>query len=167
MRADEPRRRSHRLMKPLLLARYTATSCIGHGSEATFEAVKHQQCGLAPCQFETVRLDTSIGEVPRVEDERLPRSLQNFDCRNNRLAQAGLRQDGFHEAVWESVARWGRRRIGVFLGTSTSGILQTELAYRHRDPATGELPESFHYAETQNSFAVAEFVRRALHLEGP
>ena len=37
------------------------------------------------------------------------------------------------------------RRVGVFLGTSTSGILQTELAYRRRD-ADGALPAGLHYA---------------------
>jgi 3-oxoacyl-[acyl-carrier-protein] synthase-1 len=55
----------------------------------------------------------------------------------------------------------------VFLGTSTSGILQTELAYRRRDPHTGALPADFHYAATQNSFSAALFVREILELQGP
>ena len=67
----------------------------------------------------------------------LPEHLQKFDCRNNRLAELALRTDGFAEAVQSAAARWGALRVGVFLGTSTSGILQTELAYRDRDPNTG------------------------------
>ena len=55
----------------------------------------------------------------------------------------------------------------MFLGTSTSGILQTELAYRHLDPQTGALPPDFHYAETQNSYSLAGFVSRYLGLSGP
>jgi 3-oxoacyl-[acyl-carrier-protein] synthase-1 len=55
----------------------------------------------------------------------------------------------------------------VFLGTSTSGILETELAYRRRDPVTGQLPSDFHYATTQNAFSVAHFVQNYLRLEGP
>ena len=35
------------------------------------------------------------------------------------------------------------------------------------DPATGELPADFEYRTTQNSFSVADFVRRTLRLEGP
>jgi len=120
-----------------------------------------------PCAFETVDLETQVGEVPGVDATALPHALQAFDCRNNRLAQLGLAQDGFSEAVAECAERWGRRRIGVFLGTSTAGMLQTELAYRDRDPATGALPAGFNYAATQNSFSVADFVRRALHLQGP
>ncbi|EWS53883.1 3-oxoacyl-[acyl-carrier-protein] synthase 2 [Methylibium sp. T29] len=64
-------------------------------------------------------------------------------------------------------ARFGPRRIGVFLGTSTSGILQTELAYRRRDPATGALPADFRYAQTHNTYSVVDFTRRVLELEGP
>ena len=53
------------------------------------------------------------------------------------------------------------------MGTSTSGILETELAYRRRDPRSGALPPDFRYAETQNTFSLADFVRRYLALEGP
>jgi 3-oxoacyl-[acyl-carrier-protein] synthase-1 len=53
------------------------------------------------------------------------------------------------------------------MGTSTSGILQTEQAYRRRDPQTGALPADFHYAEAQNSFSLADFVQRYLGLKGP
>jgi 3-oxoacyl-[acyl-carrier-protein] synthase-1 len=154
-------------MTELLLKEYTATSCVGRGRLATVNALLAQRGGLAPCTFERAEIDTWTGEVGGVDDERLPDSLRRFDCRNNRLAQLALRQDGFADAVAQAVGRWGRRRIGVFLGTSTSGILQTELAYRHRDPTTGTLPPDFDYAGSQNSFSVADFVRQALDLDGP
>ena len=48
------------------------------------------------------------------------------------------------------------------MGTSTSGILQTELAYRERDPATGALPAAFNYATTHNPYALAELLREHL-----
>ena len=53
------------------------------------------------------------------------------------------------------------------MGTSTAGILQTELAYRNRDLVTGALPASFEYSTTHNSFSIADYVRRRLRLEGP
>jgi 3-oxoacyl-[acyl-carrier-protein] synthase-1 len=154
-------------MTPLLLAHFTAASCLGHGTQATFDALRGQRGGLAPCKFETVDIDTYTGEVSGVDDVSVPQALREFDCRNNRLAQLGLQKDGFTEAVARCVGRWGARRVGIFLGTSTSGILQTELAYRRGDPATGALPEDFNYAGTQNSFSVADFVRRLLRIEGP
>jgi 3-oxoacyl-[acyl-carrier-protein] synthase I len=154
-------------MTPLLLTHFTAVSAIGRGLAQTFDALEHKRSGLAPCAFETVDLETQIGEVSGVDSTTLPEALLDFNCRNNRLGQLGLAQDGFSEAVAESAARWGPRRLGVFLGTSTAGMLETELAYRDRDPATGALRADFNYATTHNSFAVADFVRRTLQLQGP
>ena len=82
-------------------------------------------------------------------------------------AELALQEDGFFEAVQHAASRVGRRRVGVFLGTSTAGILQTELAYRERDPVSGALPPSFEYGSTHNSFSVADYVRRRCRLEGP
>jgi 3-oxoacyl-[acyl-carrier-protein] synthase-1 len=46
-------------------------------------------------------------------------------------------------------------------------LLQTENAYRHRDPATGRLPADFNYAGTHNTYSLARFVRMLLDLAGP
>ena len=154
-------------MKPLALTAFTATSCLGRGLAATRAALDAGRTALAPCAFETVTLDTHVGEVPGVDDEPLPAELGEFECRNNRLARLGLRQDDFDEAVRALTHRLGPERIGVWLGTSTSGILDSELAYRQRDPATGALPASFRYRGAHNTYSVAGFVRRALGLEGP
>lgn len=154
-------------MQPLAVSRFTAISCLGLGRDALYHALRDRRTGLGPCGFETVNLDTYVGQVP--DDELIPLrdDLTEFDCRNNRLAQLGLRQDSFDDAVARARERYGAARIGVFLGTSTSGILQTELAYRHRDPATGALPKDFRYAETHNTFSSASFVQRYLGLTGP
>jgi 3-oxoacyl-[acyl-carrier-protein] synthase-1 len=60
--------------------------------------------------------------------------MAGYDCRNNRLARRGLAADGFEDAIRSRIARHGARRAGIVLGTSTSGILSTELAYRQRAP---------------------------------
>jgi 3-oxoacyl-[acyl-carrier-protein] synthase-1 len=154
-------------IRPLLLADFTATSCIGRGLAPTLASLMEQNSGLKRCDFETVDIDTHIGEVPGVDAQRLPVPLQRFDCRNNRLADLALQQDGFFEAVQSCAARWGRRRVGVFIGTSTAGIMQTELAYRARDAVSGALPPSFEYGTTHNSFSVADYLRQRCRLEGP
>ena len=154
-------------MKPLLLSHFTATSCLGHGLVKTLDALTHNRSGLVQCAFETVNIDTFIGEVAGVDAVQLPVHLSAFDCRNNRLAQLALEQDNFILAVQAAIAKYGSQRIGVFIGTSTSGILQTELAYRRRDPLTAALPADFEYSSTHNSFSVADFTRRYLGLNGP
>ena len=120
-----------------------------------------------PCTFDTVNLATYTGEVAGVDGVQLPAHLANFDCRNNRLALLGLQQDGFADAVRTAIAKYGAQRVGVFLGTSTSGILQTEMAYRRRDSETGKLPADFIYHTTHNAYSVANFTRRYFGLSGP
>ena len=154
-------------MNPLWLSHFTATSGIGRGLDQTLAALRQRRGGLAPCAFETVDLATFIGEVAEVDAVQLPAHLADFDCRNNRLALLGLIQDGFAKAVHAAIAKYGAQRVGVFLGTSTSGILQTELAYRRRDPVTGALPADFNYRTTHNTFSVADFARHYLGLTGP
>ena len=151
----------------LVISACTLVNALGRGTQDCFDALEEARGGLRPCDFEDADLDTWIGRVDGLEDEPVVAELACFDCRNNRLAQLGLRQDGFSDHVAEVRARHGAARIGVFIGTSTSGALQTELAYRHRDPITGALPADFSYLGTQNAMSVAEFTRRFLSLDGP
>ena len=153
-------------MTPLALSAFTVTSALGAGQAATLGALQAQRSGLAPLRFEALPLATWTGEVDGVDAVALPDALAAFDCRNNRLAWLALQHDGLLERVAAARARWGTQRVGVFLGTSTSGLLQTEHAYRRRGP-DGALPADFDYGATQNSFSLADFVGRALALNGP
>jgi len=154
-------------MTPIPITHHTLVTALGHGRAATFEALRDGRSGLARRGFETADIGSWLGVVDGLDALAWRDELAAYDCRNNRLAELALRTDGFAEAVESAAARWGAMRVGVFLGTSTSGILQTELAYRARDPDTGALPDSLHYGETHNTASVARYVRAALGLQGP
>ncbi|RTL00750.1 MAG: beta-ketoacyl-[acyl-carrier-protein] synthase family protein [Neisseriaceae bacterium] len=154
-------------MQALHLTAYTLTSALGAGIAPHLDALRSKRSGIVRKLWETLEQPMCIGEVAGVDDLPVRADLQRYDCRNNRLAQLGLEQDGFAEAARAAIARYGANRIGVFMGTSTSGILSSEVAYRHRDPATGRLPADHHYRETHNAYSVADFVRSYLHVEGP
>ena len=163
-----------RSMAPLILTHYTIVSALGKGLDETYQALRNRRSGLRPCDFEDVGITTYIGRVDDVEDVFVgggPASteLEQFDCRNNRLALLGLQQDGFIQAAIEARERYGAHRVAVILGSSTSGILETEHAYCHRDPATGALPSSYLTSQryTHNMFSSAHFVRTYLGLRGP
>jgi 3-oxoacyl-[acyl-carrier-protein] synthase-1 len=154
-------------MTPLAVSDITVVSALGHGRGATLDALQAGRSGLRQVDFETAALSAWLGVVEGIDDLAWPTDLEAFDCRNNRLAQLGLHADGFSGSVRRARARFGAQRIGVFLGTSTAGILQTELAYRRRDPVTGALPADLHYAQTHNTYSVARYVRQVLDLQGP
>ena len=140
---------------------------MGRSLPQTLAALRQRRGGLAPNAFDTVDLPTFTGEVPGVDAVRLPAQLRAFDCRNNRLAYLGMMQDGFADAVATAARTYGAQRVGIFLGTSTSGILQTELAYRRRDLFNGALPADFVYDTTHNTFSLADFTRHYFGLTGP
>src|SRR5258708_8083711 len=105
-------------MRPLLFKNFTATSCIGKGVAATLASLLEQRSGLKNCEFETVDIETHIGEVPGVDDARLPDHLYKFECRNNRLPRPAPQKDGFFEPLQQAAGPGGRPRGGAFLGTT-------------------------------------------------
>jgi 3-oxoacyl-[acyl-carrier-protein] synthase-1 len=153
-------------MQPLRVSAYTVTSALGGGRRAHLEALLGERSGLRPQAVEYCALPTYVGEVAGLQ--RPVRSeLAHWDCRNNRLAQLALAGDDFRIEVEQRRARFGAGRIGVFIGTSTSGVQQAELAYRERDREANLLPDGFVHRYTQNIFSAADFVRIDLGLEGP
>ena len=153
-------------MQALHLTAYTTISALGLGNAAAAAALRDMRGGLSRCDFEDVDLDTWIGRVAGVENAVIAGSLAAYDCRNNRLAAMALDTDGFADAVARARRRHGAARIGVFLGTSTSGILETEHAYRQLN-ADGSLPAGYRFRESHEIFSLTDFVRRRLELQGP
>ncbi len=153
-------------MTQLALTAFSIVTALGAGQDANLAALRAGRSALVPCRFDTLPIDAYAGEVEGL-DQPLTGPWAGFDCRNNRLAALALRQDGFLDAVEAAKARHSPARIGLFLGTSTSGIWETETAYRHRAPQTGALPQGFDYARTHNTYALGRFLREYLGLGGP
>jgi 3-oxoacyl-[acyl-carrier-protein] synthase I len=107
--------------------------------------------------------DAFVGRVTGAFDIAPPASLARYDCRNNRLLLAALAQ--IVPAIDAARARYGAHRIGVVLGTSTSGIDAAEAAFVHQAQA-GALPEGFNYRQMEIGTA-APFAAAALDIHGP
>jgi len=86
-----------------------------------------------------------------------------YNCRNNRLLLAALSQ--IESTVTGMIAQFGADRIGIVLGTSTSGVRNTELALEYMFK-NGVLPEEYHYKQQQMG-AGADFLADFLGVEGP
>lgn len=147
------------------IAAMTAVSALGIGRAAHLDALRNRRSGLRPNDFDPI-IGGWIGRVPGVEQHRLPEGLARFDCRNNRLADMALRADGFAEAVAAAIERHGAGRIGIVVGTSTSGVQAAEAAYQRLGP-DGLLPGDFDFTGTQDLASLAGFLRAALGLRGP
>lgn len=93
----------------------------------------------------------------------LPAAPPRHDSRNSRLMLAALGE--IAPEIAAAAQRYGRERIAVILGTSTSGIAEGENAFaaqRH----DGAWPVGFHYRQ-QELGALAASAAEALGLAGP
>lgn len=79
------------------------------------------------------------GDLPEV-----PEHLQIFNSRNNQLLLAAALQ--IQPEIEAVVTQFGHHRVGVVLGTSTSGIAETEDALRVARE-TGAMPDDYNYAQ--------------------
>ncbi len=93
----------------------------------------------------------------------LPSAFSRFDSRNNRLLAALLSEI---RADVEAAARlYGRDRIAIVLGTSTSGMAEGEAALAAYQE-TGRWPAGFDYRQ-QEVGSAASFAARWLATDGP
>jgi len=98
------------------------------------------------------------GELPSLGNA----PLQHV-TRNNQLLLAALEE--IEPELLAAISRFGPSRVGVVMGTSTSGIQEATqgIARLTRD---GHLPSSYHYSH-QELCAPASFVSERLQLSGP
>ncbi|MDH5736977.1 MAG: beta-ketoacyl-ACP synthase, partial [Gammaproteobacteria bacterium] len=137
------------------------------GREANGKKLQSRSSGLKPCDFSGAEeLNTWIGEVDGLEQLDFPAHLSEFDCRNNRLAYLAIMQDGLLESVNNLADAYGPGRVALLMGTSTSGILQTELAYQLRT-ADDSLPEWYSYQCTHNAYSLVSFLKSLTRVGGP
>lgn len=152
----------------LAIGPYTLVSALGAGLGPTSAALAGGVSGLVPqAATQPAMPACAIGPVADVDQMTLPAALAAYSCRNNQLALAALFADGFAATVTRLAQRIGAGRIGVVVGTSTSGIATTEAAYRQGLDADGRLPPGFPYRQTHNVFSVGDFTRRVLKTTGP
>ncbi|CAG7857330.1 3-oxoacyl-[acyl-carrier-protein] synthase I [biofilm metagenome] len=116
--------------------------------------------GLIEC--DDFGINTVVGkchaELPVIDE-----TFSHYECRNNRLLLSALAQ--IRQSVDHFINKYGNDRIGVVLGTSTSGVRSTELALAYK-AAHGILPDNFHYKQQQMG-AGADFLAAYLGITGP
>lgn len=93
----------------------------------------------------------------------MPDEFQILASRNSRLTLTALEQ--IRDEIDVSISRYGKDRIGVVIGTSTSGIEEGEKALRHLGEY-GYFPEKYHFLQ-QEMGAPSELIARVLGAQGP
>lgn len=105
-----------------------------------------------------VWLGTVTGDLPAI-----PGDLMAHRSRNNQLLLAALAQ--IESQVSAAIAQYGKDRVAVIMGTSTSGIAEGEEAVRYLHQH-GEFPPGFDYRQ-QELGDPSQFMAELLDLSGP
>ncbi|GIU11339.1 MULTISPECIES: beta-ketoacyl-[acyl-carrier-protein] synthase family protein [unclassified Shewanella] len=93
----------------------------------------------------------------------IPAALKQFDTRNNQLTLLIAQQ--IEAAVERAKTQYGNQRIGLVIGTSTSGIATGEVALAEQRHS-GEFPQDYDYAK-QELGNTSEFLQSYFKLNGP
>ena len=136
---------------------------LGEGQAAVREGLfGAAPSGVQTTDFFSAERPLALGQV----SAPVPSLLQahgDFRSRNNGLLTLALAQ--IRPAVEAAIARFGPARVGIVLGTSTSGIGETELAIKAM-VASGTLPSSYHYP-LQELGSPARYLASVLGTCGP
>lgn len=93
----------------------------------------------------------------------VPAALTRYACRTTQLLLAAAEE--IRPTIQGAIERFGRQRIGIVIGTSTSGIASGEAAIAALDEKQA-YPEAFHYVQQEMGMP-AEFLAAALNVQGP
>lgn len=146
---------------------YASISACGDGNASFYRHLAANETALAPLTLFDLPFAAIVAQItaplPEIRSE-----LAVYRCRNAQTALAALNntEDGLRAAVEKAKARYGRQRIGVVIGTSTSGMFETESAYAHL-LQHGYMPDDWHFLESHAYQATPRFLQRELDLRGP
>ena len=138
-------------------------NALGADNTAIQTSLANNRSGLkSDCSWLANGQTTFLGTV----DATLPEIPQNFSrhhSRNNQLLLAALAQ--IRPQLDQLIARYGKQRIAIIMGTSTSGIHEGELAIKHYIKHQQKLE---HYDYQQQQLAdPSQFLADYLGLTGP
>ena len=138
-------------------------SCAGNSSQELYtRLISGNRSGLTQTDQLSVTNPVYVGAI-QADLPSIATRYSEYDCRNNQLLLAALSQ--IEATVNQMIKRFGIKRIGIVLGTSTSGIRNTELALS-AVTAQGKKPVTFHYKQQQLAGG-ADFLAHYLGIKGP
>lgn len=141
---------------------YAACNALGNTTAEVVAALDAGRSGLGPCPPE-FEIEATCGVVPGPLPS-LPSALADYDTRLTRIAHLAL--DDLSRPLAAARARWGVSRIGLIVGTSTGGILETEAAFAHHR-AYHSFPPGYSVERSHALHAVLHVVRLLADLRGP
>ena len=157
---------NHATISPVAITAFSALSACGMGNKALYQSLSDNQSQLTPLSLFNIPFPAYVGEIKQPL-LAIREQLAEYNCRNARVALTALNnvEGGVRTAVEVAKEKYGAHRIGVIIGTSTSGLYETEAAYGVLLDK-GKMPDDFHFVTEHAYQATARFVQLELGLTG-
>lgn len=149
-------------MRPLPITAWSAVNALGRSTAEVLAALDEGRSGLGPSPLPTT-METVVGAVPG-ELAPLPAAHAAYDTRLARIGWLAFLE--VRAALERAVARWGKHRVAIVLGTSTGGLEETEQAFDHW-LRHGELRPGYDYERQHNFAAFGDLLAAVAGVEGP
>jgi len=153
-------------IKPVAITAYTTLNACGLGNKVLLKALENNQSALAPLDLFKLGFKTYVGEIKQ-SLAPIPNKLHCYDSRNAQVALTALnyQEDGLRLAVDNAKQRYGATRIAIIIGTSTSGLYETESAYGYL-LTHNKMPTDFKFLTRHAYQATGRFLQLELGLTG-
>lgn len=154
-------------IQPVAITAYASLCACGMGNGALYRSLLENTSALGGLSLFDLPFSTPVGEISVPLPEIRP-ELEAYNSRNSRVALAALyyAEDGLRAALHRAKSTYGSGRIGVVIGTSTSGLYETETAYETLLKEQ-RMPDDFHFLTRHAYQATPHFLQLELGLNGP
>lgn len=152
----------NKMSEPIYINDFAVLNALGNNKQEVAKALLANVSPLMLYDKLFSGRQTYVGKVD-CQLDALPSQYEAIDCHNNRMLFKAFQEI---KPMYDALAKkTDRHRIGVILGTSTSGILEGEKSFTHY-MQTGEMLDDFHYHQ-QEFGTMAEFIAELAEAQGP
>ncbi|APC97303.1 beta-ketoacyl-[acyl-carrier-protein] synthase family protein [Francisella frigiditurris] len=134
-------------------------NALGDDKNSVIEALHKNQTGVTESKNLISGRKTLVGSV-KSNLPLIPSNLSEYDCRNNRMLLHACLQ--IQSTIEQIITKYGQNRVGIVLGTSTSGIDNGEKAFIYNEE-NGHFPEEYSYKQ-QETGGISNFLKAYLGL---
>ena len=155
-------------IQPLPVTAYSAVTACGIGKQALYQALIEGKTALKEPQLFSTDFPAFVGEVNADSLPQLSSQLSEYSTRNAQIALACLnhQDDQLRYAITKAKDQYGAHRVGVVLGTSTSGIYETENEYINIE-TQARISDEYNFSTQHVWVATSRFLQQELGLQGP
>lgn len=137
--------------------------CLGHSSEEIWPGLIKGDSSYLENRDDLWKGQTRLFGRVSTDLPKIPKSLSIYDCWNNQIALAALEM--IREELTTTIKQYGAHRIGVVVGSSTSGFAETENAFAQYY-LQGTFPSKFDLAQFEFG-GLSEFIAKVAGVTGP